>query len=232
MPLARSRRPAGRRILTLAIIPAMLISIVPALADDPPRDFARWEPAIAQFDWKDRESPPPKGGTLFVGSSSIRAWNLAESFPGRKTINRGFGGSEIADSTHFADRLIVPHEPRTVILYAGDNDLARGRSAEQVAADFRAFAATVHERLPKAKVVFIGIKPSIARWKLWDQAQRANALIREECGRQEWLEFVDVAPAMLGEDGRPRPELFVNDGLHLSRQGYEVWAKLVAPHVE
>jgi lysophospholipase L1-like esterase len=200
-------------------------------AADPPSPFAKWEKAISAFEEQDEKEPPPKGAVLFVGSSSIRMWPQEKSFPKHATINRGFGGSQIADSVHFADRLVLKHEPGTIVFYAGDNDIARMKSPEQVAEDFQAFVKIVHEKLPKTKIVFIGIKPSLARWKLAETIQRANKLIQAQCEKGERLVFVDVFPPMLGDDGKPRPELFLKDGLHMTEAGYAVWTKLILPHL-
>ncbi len=198
---------------------------------DPPSPFAKWEKAIAAFEAQDQKSPPPKGAVLFVGSSSIRLWKLDKSFPDRATINRGFGGSEIADSVHFADRIVLKYQPRTIVFYAGDNDTAHGKSPEQVANDFKEFVKIVHEKLPKTKILFIAIKPSLARWKLAETIQKANGLIRSQCEKNEQLEFIDVWKPMLGEDGRPQAELFLKDGLHMNEQGYKIWASLIRPHL-
>ncbi len=186
---------------------------------------------MAAFEKEDAKSPPPKGAVLFVGSSSIRLWKLEPSFPNHAVINRGFGGSQIADSAHFADRLVLKHEPETIVFYAGDNDLAKGKSPEQVAKDFQAFVTAIRDKLPDAKIVYIGIKPSLKRWNLVETIRKANRLIEAQCRKDDRLAFVDLFPAMLGEDGRPRPELFVKDGLHLSEAGYEVWTELILPHL-
>jgi lysophospholipase L1-like esterase len=202
-----------------------------AFGEEPKSPFAQWESAIAAFEKEDAKSRPPKGAVLFVGSSSIRLWKLDKSFPNLTTINRGFGGSQIADSVHFADRIVTKHEPRTVVLYAGDNDLAKGKSPEEVAKDFGSFVKVLREKLPGTKILYIGIKPSIKRWNLIESVRKANSLINEQCQNDERLVYVDPFPAMLGEDGKPRPELFVKDGLHLSEAGYEVWTKLLMPHL-
>jgi lysophospholipase L1-like esterase len=194
--------------------------------------FARWEKAVAAMERRDREKPPPRGAVLFAGSSSIRLWDLSQSFPGVAVVNRGFGGSQIADATHFAPRLILKHEPRLVVLYAGDNDLAAGKTPEQVRDDFRGFVQAVHAKLPKVPVVYLGIKPSLARWRLADKIKRANALIEAECQKDKRLAFVDTWAPMLGADGLPRKELFVKDGLHLSAEGYKVWAAALKKHVK
>ena len=106
----------------------------------------------------------------FAGSSSVRLWDLKKSFPDLNAVNLGFGGSQIPDSTHFAPRLLFPLEPKAVVFYAGDNDLAAGRTPTQVRDDFRAFVKAVHGRLPKARVLFVAVKPSIKRWELFDES--------------------------------------------------------------
>jgi lysophospholipase L1-like esterase len=200
-------------------------------ADDT-ANFARWEKEIAAYEKQDREKPPAKGGIVCVGSSTVRLWNLAKSFPGVDAINRGFGGSQLADSVHFAPRLVLKHEPRLVVLYAGDNDLAAGKTPEQVAADFRAFAEAVHRQLPKTRILYIAIKPSVKRWNLIDKARAANAMIEEACKKDERLTIIDLGKPLLGEDGRPKPELFRADGLHLNEKGYALWAAALQPYLK
>src|SRR5262245_49497959 len=205
----------------------LFVLAAPALSQSP-KDadrFARWEKEIAALEKKQVESPPEKGGIVFAGSSTIRLWDLTTAFP--KATNSGFGGSEIRDVTHFADRIILRHEPRAVVFYAGDNDIKSGRSAEQVHEDFEAFVKTVHKRLPKTKVFFISVKPSIARWSLFDVQTKANDLVKQFCARDERLGYIDVVSAMIGKDGKPEPELFVKDGLHLSPKGYAILSEAV-----
>ena len=212
--------------LCLAVL-FVAVSRQPSGAKDAPDRFAKWEETIADFEAKDTKSPPPRNPVLFVGSSSIRMWDLPKSFPGATTMNRGFGGSEIADSTHFAERLIFAYQPRQIIFYAGDNDIANGLKATQVAADFGAFVKKVRARMPDVPIAYIAVKPSIARWKLWPVIQDANAAIRKECEKDATLTFIDIAPPMLGEDGKPKKELFLDDGLHLTAEGYAIWNDLV-----
>lgn len=208
-----------------AAAPAGAAKKQPAAAD-------RWEPAIRDFEAKDRERPPAQGGIVFVGSSSIRLWNLAESFPGLSAINRGFGGSELADSVRYADRIVIPYRPRIVVLYAGDNDLAAGKGPERVLADFKQFVAKVHAALPKTRIVYIGVKPSLSRWKLIDKIRDANRRIKDFAATDTRLVFIDVEPPMLAPEGKPRPELFQSDGLHLNAAGYRLWADLLRPHLK
>jgi lysophospholipase L1-like esterase len=210
----------------------LLTALVPALshaADD--GAFARWEADIAGFEAADRDHPPDPGGIVFVGSSSIRLWDLQRDFPDLHILNRGFGGSQVADSAHFADRIVIPYRPRIVVLYAGDNDIAQGVTPCQVHEDFSRFARKVQAELPGTRIIYIAIKPSIKRWALIHRVRAANALIRATCAEDERLTFLDVESSMLGENGEPRPELFVEDGLHLSPEGYSVWADLLRPHL-
>jgi lysophospholipase L1-like esterase len=196
------------------------------------RDFSRWEKSIAAFEQRDKVNPPPENAILFAGSSSIYFWDLKKAFPGLDTINRGFGGSQIADSTHFAARIILKHRPRTIVFYAGDNDIADGRTPEQVHEDFRAFVETVHEDLPKTRIVFIGIKPSPLRWKHAEKQQKANALVEGYCKTDERLRYIDTFKPMLGDNGMPRTELYRKDNLHLSEQGYQLWNSLLEPIIK
>ena len=208
------------------------VALAMLVAEPVQAEANRWEDAIADFEEQDRESPPPRDAALFVGSSSIRMWNLVASFDGLETINRGFGGSDIADSTHFFERIVLPYSPRVVVLYAGDNDISRGKSAEEVEADFNAFASQMRAHLPEAKLFFLAIKPSVARWELWPVMRDANARIAAFAEEDAKLVFVDTATPMLGEDGRPKEELLAGDGLHLSEAGYALWTSILKPYLE
>jgi len=207
------------------LLPALLVVafVCPVLAQDNPS--ARWEKDIARFEQQDRESPKEPGGVVFIGSSSIRMWDLDESFPGMNAVNRGFGGSQIADSIYYADRILLPLGPRLVVLYAGDNDIAQGKSPERVLSDWKTFVAKLHDELPETRILFIAIKPSQKRWNLIGKIREANAKIAEHCGGDPRLSFVDIDTPMIGDDQMPRAELFKDDGLHLNEKGYEVWTR-------
>jgi lysophospholipase L1-like esterase len=194
-----------------------------------PSDPNRWEPAIQKFEAEDQAHPPVKGGILFIGASSIVRWNLGESFPGLQAVNRGFGGSEMADSARYASRVVLPHAPRVVVLYPGENDLARGTTPAAIGTGFQTFYKVIHTALPKTRIVAIGLKPTPARWQLTDQMHEANKLIRSYCESNSNCVYVDVWPAMLGSDGKPRPEHFIADGQHMTPEGYKVWTALVKP---
>jgi len=192
----------------------------------------RWERAFTVFESIDRAAPPPQHGILFVGSSTIQRWDVAAAFPGVPAINRGVSSSELGDAVRYVDRLVLPYNPRVVVVYAGDNDIDNGKTSEEVAVQFERFTRRVWARLPETRFVFIGLKPSILRWSEVHRMRLANALIREYCGFDDRLAFVDVDGPMLGWDEKPRKELFVDDGLHLSRQGYELWNILLRPFLQ
>lgn len=192
----------------------------------------RWAKEMQAFTEADAKAAPPKGGIVFVGSSSIRLWDLPASFPGLPTINRGFGGSHLADSVRHIDLLVLRHAPKTVVLYAGDNDLSAGKTPAQVVADFEAFVAKVHGALPQTRIAFVAIKPSLARWALIAKVREANAGVRTVCDADDRLGYIDVDGPMMGYDAKPRADLFVADGLHLSAKGYALWTTLTRPFVD
>lgn len=216
-------------------VPALLILILlsasPSVAAeaDP---AARWEEHIRKFEEADRNKPPQPDGILFVGSSSIRMWKTDRWFPGEGVINRGFGGSQISDVNYFAERIVLKYRPRAIVFYAGDNDVAKGKTPKRVLDDFRAFAGLVANELPNTNIVYVPIKPSLARWKLWPTMREANAMIKAFIDSKDNLRYADTATPMLGEDGKPEADLFIKDGLHLSDKGYEMWSRVVRPFVE
>jgi len=188
----------------------------------------RWDKDIAAFEAQDTTNPPPKGAILFIGSSSIRLWKtLAEDLPDHKVINRGFGGSQIEDSVHFVDRMVVPYQPKRIVMYAGGNDINGGKTPEQVASDFKAFVTKVHAKLPDTKIAYISIAPNPARWTQVERVKAANGLVREFTTTDKRLSFIDVFPHMLAKDGTPIPDIFVDDRLHMNEKGYAIWKRVV-----
>ncbi len=213
------------------MIPLSLFLSAAVLAADP-ESFERWEKEIAGIEKRLAAAPPAKGGVVFAGSSSIRLWNLEKSFPNQNYVNVGFGGSEIRDTTHFVDRLLVPLAPKAIVFYAGDNDIAKKRTPEQVRDDFTAFVKAVRAKLPKAKIHYLPVKPSLARWSMYDAQTKANAYVKAACAADPSLGYIDIVPATLGADGKPKPEFFVKDGLHLSEAGYKAWSDVVRKALE
>ena len=232
--ISKHERAHGLLILLVVLSCRAALGQATATAPAPatrPAGPDRWEERIAEFEAQDRAAPPPAGAVLFVGSSSIVGWKLGESFPGLPTINRGFGGSQVSDSLHFIDRIVLPYRPRTIVFYAGENDVWAGESPQDVARDFETFARRVRAALPQTKLVYIGLKPSPSRWKMIDRFRETNRLIRAFVESQRDMTFVDVELSMLDERGQPRAELFLKDMLHMNQAGYKIWTDLVRPHL-
>ena len=192
-----------------------------------------FENDIRAFEAADRTNPPPTNAVLFIGSSTIRLWDTVQAeFPDVVLFNRGFGGATCPDVLHFMDRIVIPYRPRTIVFYDGDNDLAHGRSPAQVVRDIREFVARVHEKLPMTKIILLFIKPSPQRWGLAEKARAVNAEIRAIADADPRVEGVDVFTPMLGENGLPRPELYIEDGLHMSPAAYQIWREVLKPYLE
>ncbi len=214
----------------LAVLFIVWLASQSAFAADSPS--AKWEKDIQAFEAADKKSPPPEGAVLFIGASTIRLWNtLAKDFPDQKVINRGFGGSEIADSTYYVDRIVVPYKPRMILLRAGGNDINAGKSPEQVAADFKAFVEKVRSKLPDIKIAFMSNGPAPARWSQADKQRQANQLIKDYIATQKNLVYIEMFDCMLGDDKKPREELYVKDHLHNSPEGYKIWTAIIAPYL-
>lgn len=138
----------------------------------------------------------------------------------------------MADSVFYVQQLVLKHDPKSVVVYAGDNDIAKGKSPERVFADFAEFVAILTKELPNAQIHYVAVKPSIKRWNLIDKIRFTNQLIEAYCETHERLHFVDISSGMLMEDGKPNPDMFVKDGLHLNKLGYESWTKKVLESLE
>lgn len=213
-----------------------LLCLFFAAANAQPEAYTRekgWEKEIAaMLEIDDRQTPPPNP-VVFTGSSSIRMWTtLREDFPHLNVINRGFGGSHLEDLVFFAPRIVKPYEPKKIVVYSGENDIEVGQSAENALADFKAFVDFRDKDLPGVPIVYISMKPSVLRWAKWPEMKRANDLIKAEASRRKRVTFVDISAAMLGADGKPKPNLFIADGLHLSAAGYALWREMLLPHLK
>lgn len=220
-----------RRVMMLVL--ASVFSATLGLTAQKPIDPNRFEPDIKRFEAEDKAHPPAKGSIVFIGASSFARWtNLAESFPDLKVVNRGFGGSELSEAVKYAPRVVVPHAPRIVVLYAGENDLNRGLTPDVIASDFDKFSNLIRTSLPSTRIVVIGLKPSLLRWKLRDGMHQTNTMIRSRCAADPHCTYVDPWPSMIGKDGTPKPEFFVEDGLHLTPEGYKAWTEMLRPHMQ
>ena len=218
--------------LSAALVAVLGLARPAAVAGPPPPSAAAaadpFESEMRAFEKADQVLGQKRARIVFIGSSSIRLWEgLGFDFPSHRVVNRGFGGSQIADSVRNAERILRPHRPPLVVMYAGSNDIDAGKPPAAVAADFKAFTAKVWDLFPDTAIAFISIAPNPARWAQVDRVREANRLIAAHCATDKRLRFIDIFPKMLGEDGRPRPELYVQDGLHMTRKGYLVWIPLV-----
>jgi lysophospholipase L1-like esterase len=203
----------------------------PTVANREMRPPQSWEDDIKKFEAADKITPPPQNGIVFIGSSSIVRWDLKKYFPelGPKAINRGFGGTVAADATYYADRIVVPYKPAIVVYYSGDNDVETPTTSEQIAAEFVKFEQKVHKALPNTKIIFMSIKPSLRRWAFQDKMTKANAMVKSHVGMGRNMTYLDVVAPMIGADGKPKPELFVQDGLHMTPAGYDIWTAALKP---
>lgn len=201
-----------------------------AWSADTNRNYGMWEKEISAFERSDTTNPPPKGGFEFVGSSGIAKWKtLKQDFAGHPVYNRGFGGSEIVDSTHFASRIIIPYAPAKIFFRAGGNDLAAGKSAEQVFTDFQEFAALIHSNLPNTVIYFISWNPTPSRWKQHEAEKALNTKVAGFIQGKPYLRYIEIYDAPLDAEGKPRPELFVADQLHFNAAGYKILADRIRP---
>jgi len=210
----------------------LFVFAMTAAAQDAP-DFSRWEKSMTEFEGRDKSTPQGEGKVLFIGSSSIRMWKtLAEDMAPHAVINRGFGGSQIEDSIHFADRIIFPYKPSAIFIYAGDNDIAAKKTPERVARDFKRFHALIQTEMPGTPVYFIAIKPSRRRWEMWPDMLKANALIERYISQSKNAVYVDTSSPMLDENGEVMNKLFIEDMLHMNAEGYSIWTSIVKPRLD
>jgi lysophospholipase L1-like esterase len=172
--------------------------------------------------------PPPAGLVAFYGSSSMRLWESLEvDFHDVGVLNLAFGGSTLEACGYYFDRLVVPCHPRSIVCYAGDNDLGDGRTPDEVMASFRKLLVKVDAQVTEIPFTMLSIKPSPARWHLADQIRYSNEKIRMELLGRDRGHFIDIFSPMLGIDGRPDDTLFLEDGLHVSPKGYQVWKRVL-----
>lgn len=192
------------------------------------RDTERWREEMKRFAENDREIL--HRDVVFTGSSSIRMWKLERSFGDQfQWINRGFGGSIINDNLVYLEQTVFPYTPKVVVLYAGDNDIGIDMDVDSVVADYKRFCRKLRQELPDTKLIFVAIKPSLARWDRWPQMKEVNQRIQQLCNTSQWQWYADIASVMLDEDGKPVESLFLDDGLHMTDQGYERWTGVLQP---
>ena len=190
----------------------------------------RFEKNVAAYEAADKASPPPQGAVLLVGDSQFYRWKtLAEDLPGYTIVNRGIDSFTMTDVVFFADRLVLPYKPRLIVVHAGGNDVITGRTAVQVRGDFQAFVRKVRETLPSVPIAFSSVTPGPGRWSQAAVRRETNSAIKAYVASDPRLIYIDLWSAMLGPDGGPREDLWVEDRIHPNHAGYELRAGIMRP---
>ncbi len=216
-----------KRFLPLCVLFGCLF-FVPLLTT-PASGSPTWDSETAALVERNAQNPFAPNGIVFVGSSSIRMWKVQEAFPNHRTLNCGFGGSQIRDSITWFERILAPYHPRLAVVYAGGNDLNAGKSVDVVAADARDLFERIHRAFPEASVAFISSAPNPKRWEQIEKVRALNAAVQAIQKEMPFLRYVDVHSAMLGDDGRPLPDIYKDDGLHMNAKGYAIWNRILLP---
>lgn len=191
-----------------------------------------WQIEINAFDDLNNGNPLQEG-ILFTGSSSIKFWlDPAKDFKNPKILNRGFGGSQIIDLIENFDQVILKYHPKKIVIYSGDNDIQIGKSAEIVFGDFCTLYGMIKAKLPNAKIYYLAIKPSLNRWAKVLEMKKANTMINEFMNYKQNATFVDIFSPMISSNGQPYQKWFVEDGLHMTRKGYQLWTEILAPYIK
>lgn len=218
-------------VIVLAWYGAIIFKEISKASNDDP---AVWEQDIQAFVAHTKSGSLPEKPIVFVGSSSFRLWkSMAEDLAPLPVVNRGFGGSRLADIEHWAEELVNINSPAAVVVFCGTNDIRPDYAAEPevLLKTYQSFVERIRVSTPDLPVYFVGITPSPRRWSVWNVAQQTNELIREWSASQLHLYFIDTAADLLGDDGVPNPENYIIDGLHLSDKGYEIWTDIIKPRL-
>jgi lysophospholipase L1-like esterase len=208
------------RTAVVSVLAAVLATT--ALAQTPP-PANRFEKNVLAYEAADKASPPPHGAILLAGDSQFFRWKtLAEDLPGYTVVNRGIDSFQTSDLVHFAERLVLPHRPRFIVLHVGGNDVNNGKDAAQILADFKAFVAKVRPSLPDVPIAFSSTTPGPGRWGQAERRKAVNAALQQYIATQPGLHFIDLWDAMLTPDGQPREDLWVEDRIHPNQAGYRI----------
>ena len=189
---------------------------------------------IQKFKQLDSAIAPQKGAILFIGSSSFTMWkNVQADFPGYKITNRGFGGSTLLDQLRYFKDVVVPYKPKQILIYCGENDLAASDTVtgDEVARRFQKLFMMIRRKFPKVQVTYISMKPSPSRQFLLSKMIRGNELIKKFLAAKKRTSYVDVYKEMIDDEGKPRTDIFLDDNLHMNKDGYAIWKRLIAPYL-
>jgi hypothetical protein len=181
---------------------------------------------------RDRTSPPPAEGVLFIGSSIFRQWSgVAEQMAPLPAFNRAFGGSRTWEILHYMDRLVLPYRPRIIVYYCGSNDINANEPADAIVDRVRAFVERVHRALPATRVFFVSVNKAPQKREKWDVVDAVNREVAALAATLPHLEYIDVNPALFDASGEPRLELYRNDLLHFHAPAYDEFTKIIKPVV-
>ncbi len=169
---------------------------------------------------------------VFAGSSSIRMWkDVQEYYPNYNVVNNGFGGSQFRDLLYFYRELILKQKPDILFIYEGDNDVAANKRSGLIQREAKELYKQIRQDLPETKIILISPKPSIARWSLKKKYEKLNRRLERYCNRNDNLDYADVWNAMLDEKGIVFQDIFIQDGLHMNKKGYDLWAKVIGKYL-
>jgi lysophospholipase L1-like esterase len=189
------------------------------------QDPARFQEEIDVLKQLNIERIPNQKVILFTGSSSINMWNdIQDYFPGKVIINTGFGGSHMSDLLFYLEDIVIKYKPDQIFIYEGDNDIASGKKPSKILKDTKKIVQQLNKALPSVPIVLISPKPSLARWELKQEYGELNQRFERYATKHDQIDFINVWPLMLNEEGEPIKELFIEDGLHMSKPGYNLWA--------
>lgn len=217
------------KFLRVAVVSIFcLVAVLTSCSQDNKKPFYN---DIQAFKELDKRNPPPQNAIVFVGSSSFTMWtDVQKYFPGYPIINRGFGGSTLADAIRYVNDIVIPYHPKQVVIYSGENDVATGTvSANEVFKRFTTFFKMIRDSLPDTNIAYVSMKPSPSRENYMPVFDSANNRIKSFLSNQKNTAFVDVYHKMLDSAGKPRKELFRDDLLHMKRVGYEIWKQEILP---
>lgn len=208
-----------------------LLFVILFLEDNP--DPLRFKDEVNSYMQADKSNPPPEDCYLFIGSSSMRMWkSLQEDFTDYPVINRGFGGSHFSDAIYYFDDLINVYKPAKIIIYEGDNDAASNKTTNTIMKDFKMLLGMIRDNLDHPDIAIISAKPSPRRWDLKEKYESLNVKFENLASKSQDLTYIDVYTFMLNDNGRPEPDLFLEDSLHMTEKGYEIWKEQIRPFIE
>lgn len=195
-----------------------------------PALLEKFEKQVLAYEAQDKAAAPPRGAILFAGDSQFFRWKtINEDLPGYTLINRGIDSFQFENLIHYADRLVLNHDPRLIVLHVGGNDIHNGKTPAEVVERFRQFVVLVRARLPSVPIIFSGITPGPGRWDEAPQRKAANAAVKAYVATDPTLRFVDLWDAMLTPQGQPREDIWVEDRVHPNHAGYLIRVERTRP---